>query len=374
MAMGAAAFGGFGLLLPVVPLAISIEGGSDAIAGASTAIFMATTVLTQLFVPRLLIRFGHRLVLAAGCLFLGLPAVLFVWSVDVVPALSVSAVRGIGFGMLTVAGAALVAELAPAAQLGRATGAQGIAIALSQMLTLPVGLAVFAVSPEAVFVLGAAVPLLGLIAIVYLPSTHPVTPPRRESAEIGSTMRQFLVPCLAIAAAAASFGGLSSLLPIAEPGRETMTGIALAVISGSMLVGRYGAGAVADRFGIGRALMPGLLLASGGVAMFAFAVSGTSSAFVFQLAAVMFGLGFGATQNDSLVMTFRAAGPERYSQASAAWNIGFDAGTGAGAMALGVLVGTVGYSTGFGMGAAVAGAMAAVVAISSRRRPDTLRA
>ncbi len=373
MVMGAAAFGGWGLLLPVVPLAVSIGGGSDAAAGASTAIFMATTVLTQLGVPRLLFRLGHRAVLALGCAFLGLPAILLVLSTAVVPALAISGVRGIGFGMLTVAGSALVAELAPRGQLGRATGAQGIAIALAQTVTLPLGLAVFALSPSSVFVLGAVVPMLGLVAIWFLPPIHPSAPPARAAGERRSAARQLLIPSLAIAAAAAAFGGLSSLLPIAEVGREAMVGVALAVISGSMLVGRYSAGAIADRVGVGRALAPALLLVSGGVALFAFAVAGTNPAYVFIAAAVLFGLGFGATQNDSLVMAFDRAGPDRFSQASASWNIGFDAGTGAGAMALGLIVGTVGYSAGFAMASVVAVAMAAAVAIAAFGRPDRLK-
>ncbi|RRQ27751.1 MFS transporter [Rhodococcus sp. Eu-32] len=372
MAMGAAAFGGWGLLLPVVPLAVSVAGGSDAVAGASTAIFMATTVATQLFVPRMLARFGHRLVLAAGCILLGAPAASFALSVDVIPALSVSAVRGIGFGMLTVAASALVAELAPPAQLGRATGAQGIAVALSQAVTLPAGLALFAVSPTSVFLIGAAVPLLGLVAIVFLPPIRPVVPARGEPRTPRRGFGRLLIPCLAIAAASASFGGLSSLLPIAEPGRESMIGVALSVVSVAMLVGRYGAGVIADHIGIGRALAPALALVGGGVAVFAFAVFETNPAVVFMAAAVLFGLGYGATQNDSLVMAFDAAGRERYSQASAAWNIGFDAGTGAGAMTLGLVVGTTGYTGGFAMVAVVAFLMAVVVATSRRMQADRL--
>lgn len=367
MAMGAAAFGGWGLLLPVVPLAVSVGGGSDAVAAASTAVFMAATVLTQLFVPRLLVRFGHRLVLAAGCVLLGAPALAFAVSVSAVPALSVSMVRGVGFGLLTVAAAALVAELAPGHLLGRATGAQGIAVALAQMVTLPLGLAVYSWSPTTVYVLGALVPTVGLLAVALLPAVHPVMPPRRAAADNRRAALQFVVPCLAIAAASASYGGLTSLLPIAEEDRSEMIGIALAVISASMLVGRYGAGAVADRVGIGRSLTPALVLVAAGVAVFAFAVAAPNPTVVFLGAAVLFGLGYGATQNDSLVMTFHAAGPHRISQASAAWNIGFDAGTGAGAMALGVVVGTVGYASGFTMAASAALVMAAVVAVSRRR-------
>lgn len=372
MAMGAASFGGWGLLLPVVPLAVSQTGGSDAVAGATTAIFMATTVLTQLFVPRMLSRFGHRPVLAAGCLLLGMPSLLFLVSVDAAPALAVSALRGTGFGMLTVAAAAVVAELAPTALLGRATGAQGIAVALSQMVTLPLGLVIFAVSPSTVFVLGAVVPAVGLIGVALLPSTRPAPVPASID-RIPLRRRTFLVPCLAIASASAAYGGITSLLPIAESDRAAMIGIALAVVSAAMLIGRYGAGTIADRIGIGRSVGPGLALVGVGVVVFAFATTGDMPTALFFSAAVLFGIGYGACQNDSLMMCFDAAGPTRFSSASAVWNISFDAGTGAGALALGVLATSVGYAAGFSAAAVVALVMAAV-AIAVRRRPDMLGA
>lgn len=372
MAMGAASFGGWGLLLPVVPLAVSQSGSSDAVAAASTAIFMATTVITQLFVPSMLMRVGHRAVLAAGCLLLGLPALLFIVSVDAVPALAVSALRGTGFGMLTVAGAAIVAELAPTALLGRATGAQGIAVALAQMVTLPLGLVIFAASPTAVFVLGALVPAAGLIGVALLPPTRPAPqPPRIERVRLDK--RRFLVPCLVVASVSAAYGGITSLLPIAESNRAAMIGLALAVLSASMLVGRYAAGSVADRIGIGRSVFPALVSAAIGIALFAIAALGGMPAALFFVAAVLFGIGYGACQNDSLVMAFDAAGPARYSSASAVWNISFDAGTGAGALALGVLATSVGYTAGF-TAAATAVVAVAAVALVARPRPDRLPA
>ncbi|PND51027.1 MFS transporter, partial [Rhodococcus sp. ENV425] len=157
-AMAAGAFAGFSLLLPVVPRAVADAGGSGTLAGAVTAVFMGATVLTQPAVPRLVRARGYRPVLAAGCLLLGLPSLLLLLSLHPAVVLPTSAVRGIGFGMITVASAALVAELAPARLLGRATGAQGIAIAAAQMVGLPLGLAVAErASTAPVFVLGAAV-------------------------------------------------------------------------------------------------------------------------------------------------------------------------------------------------------------------------
>ena len=93
---------------------------------------------------------------------------------------------------------------------------------------------------------------------------------------------------------------------------------------------------------------------------------------LFFVAAVLFGLGYGACQNDSLVMAFDAAGPARFSTASAVWNISFDAGTGAGALTLGVVATTIGYTAGFSVAAVTIAAVAAV-ALVARSLPDRLR-
>ncbi|QNG21288.1 MFS transporter [Rhodococcus triatomae] len=346
MAMAAAAFGGFALLLPVVPLVVSRAGGSDAVAGAVTATLMAATVLTQLVTARLLRRFGHRTVLAAGCVLLGLPSLALIWVATSAPAvLAVSAVRGVGFGLLTVASAALVAELVPAERLGRASGLQGIAIAATQMLGLPAGLALldrFSVVPA--ILAGAAVPVLALAAIVRLPSLARPTAHSRHGA--GLPWAAIAVPWAAVAAAALAYGAVASLLPIAVADAAAPAGLLLAAVSAAMLAGRYSAGVLSDRTGPGRVVWPALGVTAAGLLAFAVGVvvdagAGQTSALI--LGAVAFGLGFGAVQNDSLVMIFTAAGPGRTGPASAAWNIGFDAGTGVGSLTLGVVAAVAGY-------------------------------
>ena len=352
--MAAAAFGGWSLLLPVVPLLVAQSGGSDALAGSVTGVFMAATVLTQLLVPRLLRTQGYRRVLAVGCLLLGPPSLVLLISADAGPVLAVSAVRGIGFGMLTVAGSALVAELAPKRILGRATGAQGIAIAASQMA----GLAIMERwSATPVFVLGALIPALALVAIAGLPKIF--AQPTGESVRL--SVFAVLVPVLALACVSASFGGLSSLLPIAISERAAVAGVVLATASGSMLVGRYSAGLIADRLGSGRTLAPALASSTIGLVLFAINVDGGSTPVLF-CAAVLFGLGFGAVQNESLVMAFQAAGPRQLGSASAIWNIGYDAGTGIGALALGFVATTAGYAWVFAVSAVVVALLPALAA------------
>ncbi|MFF0817679.1 MFS transporter [Rhodococcus sp. NPDC003318] len=370
MAMGFAAFGGWSLLLPVIPLTVSEGGGSDAVAGAVTTVFMAATVATQLGTPRLLQVRGYRLVLAAGCLLLGVPALVFLLSTAAPVALGVSVVRGVGFGLVTVAGSALVAELVPRELLGRATGAQGIAIAVGQMIALPAGLALYGGGhADLVYLLGAAVPLLAVGAIAALP---PVRHARAESGRRSLPRSVLLVPCLSMLVVASVHGGVASLLPIAVADRAAVAGLALAVVSGATLVGRYAAGLTVDRIGVGRIMVPALATAASGAAVFAaaIAVAGSAGIALLMAGAVLFGAGFGAVQNEALVTLLRSAGPARLGAASAAWNVSYDAGTGVGALTLGVVAGLTGYIGVFTVSAiAVVLVMPVALLIPSTGRP-----
>ena len=80
------------------------------------------------------------------------------------PVLALSAVRGVGFGILTVAGSAAVAELSDPKTRGKAVGAYGLAIAGPQIVLLPLGSWVAeTIDFVPVFTIGAA-PLLGIPA------------------------------------------------------------------------------------------------------------------------------------------------------------------------------------------------------------------
>src|SRR5215208_6574794 len=75
-----AALFGFQLLLSVVPLYADEAGGGNSGAGLATAAFMLSTVLTQIQMPRILSLYGYRRALAGGLVFLGVPALFYVYT------------------------------------------------------------------------------------------------------------------------------------------------------------------------------------------------------------------------------------------------------------------------------------------------------
>lgn len=343
--------GGWSLLLPVVPLSLSLSGESDAIAGASTAIFMLATVLIQLLTPKALRLWGYRPVLATGCALLGAPAIAFIVVTDAVPVLAISGVRGMGFGLLTVAGAAMIAEIAPPDMLGRASAAVGITAAAAQTVCLPAGLALAELSSTTpVFLIGAVVPTAAIVCVAVLPAVT------KESSDIEATkvrlpLPTLVVPVLAMIVVAAAFGGFSSLVPIATVGIANAATLALVVTASALVAGRYVGGRLVDRLGPGRLLLPSLLVATAGLAVVALGFHGGVSLPLVAFGAAGLGAGFGVCQSDVFVMIFAVAGPHRRGAASAAWNIAYDGGTGAGALSLGVVATVSGYSVVFAVAA-----------------------
>jgi predicted MFS family arabinose efflux permease len=356
-------FSGYALLLPVVPLWAE-RGGSGAFgAGATTAMLMATTVGTQLAVPWLLARVGHRWVLAVGSLLLGGPAPLYALSADLVPVLALSALRGVGFGLVTVAGSALVAELVPREQHGRAAGRYGLAVGLPQLVLLAAGVAVVErFGFTVVFVAGGVGPVLGALLVPAIrmpqaPIAAAVGPSPRPPA------RMALPPVLAMLTCSIAQGGLITFLPLAVPGAGLLVPGALLATAAGALLGRLAAGELVDRRGWGgRLLAPGMLLAAIGLVAEVIALGAGGGALV-VLGAAAVGVGFGVVQNDSLTVLFAAFGASGYGAASAVWNIAYDAGTGVGALGLGAVAEPFGYSAAFGVAAMLLGCGVVVITI-----------
>ncbi|MGV0326211.1 MFS transporter [Corynebacterium confusum] len=358
----AAAFGAWSLLLPVLPMAVLDAGGSNTLAGGSTGAFMAATVITQMFTPWLLSRFGYRPVMAVAAGMLGIPALGHLLGMEVWQVLLFSALRGVGFGALTVAESALIAELVPLRLLGKATGTMGLFIGLSQMIFLPVGLAMAEnISFASTYYTAAAIACLAVVMCLRLPSVHPRSSGESETAEAprASTWKLVIVPALALTTLSMSYGVVSSFLPasVREIDPETgavLGGLMLSIVGGSVMVSRLFAGVVADRLGEpGHLYIPAQVIGGVGMLLMAAAMINGWSVWWMVLASVFFGIAFGIAQNEALLSMFNRLPRSKISQASAVWNIFYDAGTGLGSVVLAALVTGYGYAGAYGAGGVI---------------------
>src|SRR5699024_5764624 len=119
------------------------------------------------------------------------------------------------FGMMTGAGSALVAELAPPGMLGRATSFIGLAVGISEALFLPLGFWVLDVFglPAAAWS-ATAFGVVGLVAAARLPDVYPEPPERSDPAALSrkSVMVLLAGPFLVMLAVTLPYGAAASFL------------------------------------------------------------------------------------------------------------------------------------------------------------------
>jgi predicted MFS family arabinose efflux permease len=338
-----AALFGFQLLLSVVPVYADEASGSSG-AGLATAAFMLTTVLTQIQMPRILGRYGYRRALAAGLLFLGVPALFYAYAQTLLPILAVTLARGVGFGIVTVVFAALIVELAPPHRRGEALGLLGVAITLPTIFCNALGLWLagefgFGV----VFLLGGIAPLLGLGVIPWIRSSSPAT--KEESGAgfftgLGRPHLRRIYLLFAVTTMAA--GVVLTFLPLAVPGSGVFSAAsALLVVGITSTASRWWAGRFGDRRDPCLLLAPGLIACASG--MVCLPLGGV----ILLIGAVLFGTGFGLLQNSTLILMMGRVSKSEYGLGSTLWNSAFDAGTGIGAFTFGFVISAVGFSWSF---------------------------
>jgi predicted MFS family arabinose efflux permease len=168
-----------------------------------------------------------------------------------------------------------------------------------------------------------------------------------------------LAPSLVLFVVTLAGGGLVTFLPIERPDGVLAT-VALLLFGVTGAVTRWRAGLLADRLG-SRLLMP-LALVVAAVGLVLVGVGLWSGGVWVLVGAAVFGAGFGAAQNLTLLAAFARAGENGTTTASAMWNISFDAGTAIGALALGFLAAGIGLDWTY---VVVAGLLAAAVPLAS---------
>ncbi|MFE5307283.1 MFS transporter [Isoptericola sp. NPDC056578] len=374
LAMSALGFSGYALLLPAAPLWAVHGGASEGGAGLVNAVLMLATVLTQTTVPWLLRRVGWRLTMTVGVVLLGVPSLLFMATDQLGWLLALSAVRGMGFAVLTVCGSSAVAALVDGPRHGRAIGLYGLSIAFPQLVLVPSAAWIAeTLDFRVVFVLGALPVLAVPFAVLLGRCLDAVDDRAGQPVDAGGPGRgrvllALAMPSLVLLAVTTPGGALLTFAPQFAGG----AGAAVAGLLGftaATALSRWGVGGLADRFGPRVFLAPLLAFCAAGLAVCAGAIAdGGPRPALLVLGMTMVGVSYGSLQNLTLVAAFAAVPARQHSTASAVWNIGFDAGTGLGSLVVGFIAAGTSFSVGLLTTAVVCVVAAAAVLVTRPSR------
>jgi MFS family permease len=341
----------FYLLLSVTPMYAAAAGAGSAVTGVVTGSLMLATVLAEFASPRLMRRFGHRAVFAAGALLLGGPALALLGPHSIAAIITVSIARGIGFGLNTVVTGVLVATALPPERRGEGIGLAGVVSCVPAIVALPSGVWLAGhLGYAVVVVLTAASALAPLAAAPWLavPARQGDTAPGTgkpagllASLRSGGQRR----PSLAFAATTVSAGVVAAFLPLTAgvPGGTAALGLLVQAVAST--AARWWAGRYGDRHGHGGLLVPGLLIAAAGMGMLIWVTAPAA----LLVGMVLFGTGFGISQNVTFALMIDRVPVSGYGTASALWNLAYDAGYGAGPAVFGLFVASTGYPVAFAL-------------------------
>jgi predicted MFS family arabinose efflux permease len=337
--VSALGFASYCLTLASLPAYAVAGGARESTAGIVTAVLLVVTIGVQAVVPVLSARFGQARVLVLGLIALGAPSPFYAVDDGLLWLSLLSAVRGVGFAVLTVLGATLAAQVAPAERRGEAIGIYGLAIAVPNLVAVPAGVALVLDGHAGWLAWLAASPLLGLFLV---PSLVRAMPPQEVRGPAGAgriAAMAALAPSVVLFVVTLAGGGLVTFLPIERPEGALATA-ALLLFGLTGAITRWRAGVLADRLG-SRLLLP-LALSVGAVGLVVVAAGLAAGDAWVLVGAAVFGAGFGAVQNLTLLAAFARAGEGGATAASAMWNASFDAGTALGAFALGIVAAGIG--------------------------------
>ncbi|MEP7066902.1 MAG: MFS transporter [Gemmatimonadota bacterium] len=347
----------FYLLLSVVPQYATSIGASGIGAGFATGALMLSTVATELATPRIVARFGYRITLATGLALLGAPALALTLAHTMPAILAICLVRGAGLAIIVVVGGSLVASITPPDRRGEGLGLYGFIVNIPAVVGLPVGvwLAAHAGYPT-VFIIAGLGGLAGIVAVPGLPAVKAAAHDEPVGVLAGLLTPALARPAIVFSATSMAAGVIVTFLPLAASHASgNLIAAALLIQAAASTLSRWSAGHLGDKHGHAALLIPGLLLAAVGMAALIMIASTTA----IIVGMVLFGVGFGITQNATLTLMFDRVAPSGYDAVSAVWNVGYDAGLGLGAVVFGVVSTHTDYPIAFALLAAFMLAMLA---------------
>lgn len=350
-------------LFPTAPFHIRDLGGSTVASGLFLAFLTYASAAFAPFTGSFADRFGLRRTLITSGIALTVASVGYAIIPDYRVMLGLTLVHGAFWSGLLTASSAYTASFLPPSRRAEGIGYWGFASVGAVAIAPSLGFWLYRQGWAVLMAVTAVLNLAMTVIAWKLPPEHV-----RRHADAGRRRGPILEWRVLVLSGTLflysfAYGGLTSFAAMyAEASGVTPKAIYLTVLALAILVTRPFSGALADRVGYVRVLVPCLVLISVGLSLLAF--GGTRP---WQVAsAIVFGIGFGSAYPVYAAYMLQRIDDTRRGAAFGAIIAAFDTGIGTGSLATGWLISHMGFRAAFGVGAAVS-ALAVPYFLAARR-------
>lgn len=355
------------MMLPTLPVFAEQQGANETQVGLVLSFFAFAAVLSRPFAGAAAgTRMSRKLLLAIAVAICLIGTGSYFLATSILAIMLLRIVHGIGFGAATTLYGTAVSDVIPASRRGEGMGyfATGNAVAISLGPFIGIWL-MESYSFTALFGVGAGVLLMAIIFTLFVSEKKPVTASSRaaqqaktdkesEKGQSGPAAsvrrlrlsdvveRKALFPSALGLLAGLSLSGIVSFISLfgKEAGVKNI-GIFFLVLAVSEFLIRFISGPLFDRKGRSWVLIPSAFSCIIGVLL----LSITDSTGMLLLAAVFYGMGFGAAFPALQAWVINLVESHRRGAATATFYNAFDIGIGSGAILLGYIASLTNYST-----------------------------
>lgn len=358
----------FQMLMPTLPVYVDYIGGSESAVGLVVGVFTISAVVVRPFVGRFLDTHGRRGLLFIGLAVFVLSTAAYNWAVTVALLLAIRFIHGLGWGACTTAVGTAATDIIPKPRLAEGMGYFGLASTLAMTVAPAVGL--FIVNYYTFTHLFAASVALTLVSMLLASMVKYQKITRKTGAPPGALFeRAAYRPSLVVFLATMTYGSVVTFVALhADKQGISMDqiGIFFTIYAITLSLTRPLAGMLVDRRGYDIAVIPGLIF----ITITMLVLSQATVLWMFLLAGVLYGVGFGIVHPSMQAMAVQFVPPQRRGAANGTFFSAFDLGIGAGAIIWGAVSQMLGYGTMY-MIAAVPGLLSLVAyLVMGRRQPQ----
>lgn len=333
-------FTGFYLLLPTLPLFIKHLGGSESQIGVVIGAFTISAVIFRPIVGGLLDRYGRKPFMVWGLLLFVVSVYLYEWVGGILLLIGLRILHGMSWALSTTAVGTSITDIIPAARRGEGMGWYGMAMTIAMALGPLLGIwALKKYSFDGLLLLATVLSVIALILVVLTKVPMQV---KQKVGRIEFFDRSLLSVALAVFFLAIPYGGITTFLPLYAESIAVNSGTFFLVYAVGLTLIRPIAGKLTDRYGELSVIVPALLVTISALLVLSF----STELIGMVIAAVLYGIGFGAAQPAVQTATINLVHPDRKGIANASFFTAFDLGIGLGAILLGwIFQYTTGYQS-----------------------------
>ncbi len=336
-------------LLITIPLYVNELGSSNEMTGILTALYSIAALLTRPFWGNITDTKGKRLVTLLGAILFTVVSSLYHVAFSVIFLLLLRVINGIAFSALSTASGAVAADVLPKSKLSEGMGFYFLGLAVATAIGPSIGLYLienYGFSMLFTFLLIVnGIEIIAVFALNYekkINGIHKMKEQKEHQFSIDNYFeRTALKPAIVMLLVALGSGSVMSFITVfgASRGIEKV-GLFFTVYACAVIFSRFVIGRLIDKFGVGKTLVPSMLLCAISFLM----LSVTYSLPMLILVGVFYGLGYGVITPIISVIMFEKSPENKKGAASGTLYAALDIGIGLGALFWGFVSVKIGFT------------------------------